>query len=229
MLLTVRGPNVCNELNSERQIFMRIRIMVIVILAVSGCTTVPEQIQGTYAEISPARVEPAVFGQSVRWGGSIIDAQVEKNSTCFEILSRGLDKYLRPQLTDQTAGRFIACKAGFYDPEVFTRGREVTLTGRIRNIEIRQIDEFSYSYPVIDVDQLVLWEVRQEVMVIDHPYDPFYHPYYWGDPYWGPYPYYRHPHMPTRSYARTRTLLPDPAEVTPPAAPPSGGEREDTP
>jgi len=208
---------------------MRILTMTIALLAVSACTTVPEQIQGTYANISPARVEPAAFGQSVRWGGSIIDARVEEDSTCFEVLSRALDKYLRPELSDQTSGRFIACKAGFYDPEVFARGREVTLTGRIRNIEVRQIDDFSYRYPVIDVDQLVLWEVRQEVMVIDHPYDPFYYPYYWGGPYWGYPPHYYHAPMHGRSYARTRTLLPDPAEVTPPAAPPPVGEREANP
>ncbi len=130
------------------------------------------------------------------------------------MLSRELDKYLRPRLEDRTAGRFIACKSGFYDPEVFARGREVTLTGRIRNIEVRPIDEFNYRYPVVDVDQLVLWEVREEVMVIDYPYDPFYYPYYWNGPYWGYYPYYRHGYpMHHRGYARTRQLLPDPAEV----------------
>jgi len=196
---------------------MRIWIALIPILAVSACTTVPEQIQGSYSDISPARVEPAVFGSSVRWGGTIIEAKNEENSTCFEVLSRNLDKYLRPQLTDQTAGRFIACKAGFYDPEVFAHGREITLTGRIRNIEVREIDEFSYRYPVVDVDDLVLWEVREEVLVIDHPYDPFYYyPYYWGNPYWGYYPYRHYP--PGHSYGRTRTLTPDPAITTPPVA-----------
>lgn len=191
----------------------------IAVLSVTACTTIPEQIQGTYAEISPARVEPAVFGSAVRWGGSIIDARNDETSTCFEVLSRNLDKYLRPRLEDQTAGRFIACKEGFYDPEVFARGREVTVTGHIRNIEVQQVDEFSYRYPVIDVDNLVLWEVRQEVMVIDHPYDPFYYPYYWGGPpYGGYYPYYRgyYPmHGPSRSYGRVRTLRPDPAVVQP--------------
>jgi len=190
----------------------------IAVLAVSACTTVPEQIQGSYADISPARVEPAVFGSAVRWGGTIIDSKNEESSTCFEVLSRNLDKYLRPKLEDQTAGRFIACKQGFYDPEVFARGREVTLTGHIRNIEVKQVDEFNYRYPVVDVDDLVLWEVREEVVVIDHPYDPFYYPYYWGHPYWGYYPYHRgyYPmHPPSRSYGRTRTLLPDPAIVQP--------------
>lgn len=190
----------------------------IAVLAVSACTTVPEQIQGSYADISPARVEPAVFGSPVRWGGTIIDSKNQESSTCFEVLSRSLDKYLRPKLEDQTAGRFIACKQGFYDPEVFARGREVTLTGHIRNIEVKQVDEFNYRYPVVDVDDLVLWEVREEVLVIDHPYDPYYYPYYWGHPYWGYYPYHRgyYPMQgPSRSYGRTRTLLPDPALVQP--------------
>jgi len=194
---------------------MRICIAILAALAISGCTTVPEQIQGDYADISPARVEPSLFGKPVRWGGTIIDATNEEDSTCFEVLSRELDKYLRPRLEDRTAGRFIACKPGFYDPEVYAPDREVTLTGRIRNIEVRQVDEFDYHYPVIDVDQLILWEVRQEVLVIDYPYDPFFYPYWYG-PYWGPYPYYRHYYpMHGRSYGRTRQLLPDPAIVQP--------------
>jgi outer membrane lipoprotein len=197
---------------------MRNWLVMIAVLAVSACTTVPEQIQGSYADISPARVEPAMFGSAVRWGGTIIDAKIDENSSCFEVLSRDLDKYLRPKLEDRTAGRFIACRKGFYDPEVFARGREVTLTGHIRNIEVRQVDEFNYRYPVVDVDDLVLWEVREEVLVIDYPYDPFYYPYYWGNPYWGYYPYHRgYPPMrgPSRSYGRTRTLRPDPAIVQP--------------
>ena len=193
---------------------MRIWTVITLVLTLPACTTIPQQIEGTYSDISPARVDPTVFGQTVRWGGTLIDARVEKDSTCFEVLSRELDKYLRPRLEDRTAGRFIACKSGFYDPEVFARGREVTLTGRIRSIEVRPIDEFEYRYPVVDVDQLVLWEVREEVMVIDYPYDPFYYPYYWNAPYWGYYPYHRYGYpMHHRGYARTRQLLPDPAEV----------------
>jgi len=203
----------CRDEFNRGQVIMRFCIASLAVLAVliSGCTTVPEQIQGDYADISPARVEPALFGSQVRWGGTIIDAVNEEDSTCFEVLSRELDKYLRPRLEDRTAGRFIACKAGFYDPEVYARGREVTLTGRIRSIEVRQVDEFDYRYPVIDVDQLILWEVRQEVLVIDQPYDPFFYPYYWG--YYPYYPYYYPMHG--RSYGRTRLLLPDPAIVQP--------------
>ena len=229
----------CNQGITNRQAIMRIWIVTIAILGLSACTTVPEQIQGTYADISPARIEPTVFGSTVRWGGTIIDAINEQDRTCFEVLSRSLDKYMRPELSDQTSGRFIACKSGFFDPEVYSRGREVTLTGRIRNIEVRELDKFNYRYPVVDVEDLVLWEVRREVTVIDYPYDPFYSPYYWGGPYWGgpywggPYwgyhPHYRYPPMHHRGYARTRTLLPDPAIMTPPTTAPADGEHEKIP
>ena len=52
------------------------------------------------------------------------------------MLSRELDKYLRPVQEDFTAGRYIACKAGFQDPVVFSKGREVTTIGEISNISI---------------------------------------------------------------------------------------------
>jgi outer membrane lipoprotein len=185
-------------------------------LALAGCTTIPEQIEGNFSDISPARVEPAVFGASVRWGGVIIDAVNEANRTCFEVLSRDLDRYLRPVQEDRTAGRFIACKPGFHDPEVFAAGREVTLTGSIRGIDEREIDQFKYRYPVVDVDELVLWQPRRDVLVIDRMYDPFWYPYpyYWGRPSWGYYPYYwsRYP-MHSRGYIRQ--TLPAPAETRP--------------
>ncbi len=201
-------------------IYKRIVQLAAVTLLFSACTTIPEQLQGTYAEISPARVEPSVYGSSVLWGGVIIDAKNRENNTCFEILSREMDKYRRPLVEDRTSGRFIACKPGFYDPEVFAKGREVTITGTIRNIEARQIDEFSYRYPVLDIDELVLWEVRQEVLVYNN-YDPFYYPYYWGYGFGYGYPYHRYPYyggFPRHSYggtARIRKTLPDPAVTSP--------------
>jgi len=197
---------------------MRITTLTIIVLLVSACTTVPEQIQGTYPEVSPARVDPGVFGSSVRWGGVILDAKNQGEQTCFEILSRDLGKYLRPEVEDQTAGRFIACKKGFHDPAIFSKGREVTVTGKIRNIEVRKLDDFDYRYPVLDVDQLVLWEKRRNVVV----YRGFHDPYYWHYPYggwgwgwgrgWG-YPYHRPLPMHSSGYAETRTLLPNPSIV----------------
>ncbi len=202
-----------------KSIFKRILQLTAVALVLSACTTIPEQLQGNYAEISPARVEPSVYGSRVLWGGVIIDAKNKQDNTCFEILSREMDKYMRPKVEDRTSGRFIACKPGFHDPEVFAKGREVTITGTIRNIEARRIDEFSYRYPVLDIDELVLWEKRKDVVVYNN-YDPFYYPYYWGYGFGYGYPYYRYPYYGgfPHSYggtARIRQTLPDPAIISP--------------
>jgi outer membrane lipoprotein len=185
-------------------------------LSMAACTTVPTQLQGEYATISPARVDPSAFGTSVRWGGIIIDAKNETNRTCFEVLSRELDRYLRPKVEDATAGRFIACKDGFFDPEVFAKGREVTLVASIKGIEERKIDDFNYRYPLLEVTDLVLWEERQDVLIYRDFYDPFWYPYAWGSPFYGYYPYYRGGWGYGRSgYAVTRQTLPGPARLEP--------------
>ncbi|MBT8046949.1 MAG: Slp/YeaY family lipoprotein [Xanthomonadales bacterium] len=201
---------------------MRLLTVFSLVLALSACTTVPEQIQGTYPEISPARVDPGVFDSSVRWGGVIVSSKVKDSQTCFEILSRDLDKYLRPKLEDSTAGRFIACKTGFHDPMVFAAGREITVTGKIQSVEVRKLEEFDYRYPVLEVDDLVLWQKRKVVMRYRGFTDPFYGPWYgrggywghWGG--WGGYPYYRG-HYPGygHGYLEPRVELPDPAIIEP--------------
>lgn len=183
---------------------MRYLIFAVSILALSACTTVPEQIQGDYPDISPSRAEPGVIGTNVRWGGVILNSKNMGNRTCYEVLSRELDKYLRPMQEDYTSGRFIACKQGFQDPLVFQKGREITATGTIRNIRVKSVDEFQYQYPVMDVDTLVLWEKRRQVVVYRGMHDPWGYRYPWRYPYWG----YRS-FGGTTGYAEQRSLLPE--------------------
>ncbi|MDZ4729616.1 MAG: Slp family lipoprotein [Xanthomonadales bacterium] len=197
---------------------MPLLIALLATLMMTACTSIPTQLQGEYADVSPARVEPATFGTPVRWGGIIIDAKNETNRTCFEVLSRELDRYMRPKVEDITAGRFIACKNGFFDPEVFAKGREVTLVANITGIEEHKIDEFNYRYPLLEVNDLVLWEERQDVLIYRDFYDPYWYPYAWGSPYFGYYPYYRGVGgmgYGRSGYAVTRQTLPGPARLEP--------------
>ena len=190
---------------------------VLTMIAVSflaACTSVPTQLQGEYTEVSPSRVEPATYGTDVRWGGVLVDTRNEEDRTCFEVLSRELDKYMRPKVEDRTAGRFIACTQGFHDPEVYAKGREVTVVGEIKHVERRKIEEFDYQYPMLAVNDLVLWQKRKKVMVSNNHYDPFYYPYYWGRPYGGYYPYYRHAgHYSGSNYMYERELTPGPSQI----------------
>ena len=216
-----RTGNVALKMNYSR---LLISVFLPITLLVSACTTVPETLVGEYGEATPAGIDPQAKGTPVRWGGVIVDAMPDQQKTCFEILSKNLNKYMRPQNNDTTAGRFIACKSGFHDPEVWTKGREVTLTGEFQYVEERKIGDFNYRYPVVNVDNLVLWQKRPDVVVRHYNYDPFYSPYYWGGrggygygygygyrPGWGRYPY---PYPMGHTRVSTNNPIPGPSLET---------------
>jgi outer membrane lipoprotein len=190
-------------------------------LLLASCTAVPVQLAGEFNPVTPASVQPEQFGASVRWGGVLVATRNEQNKTCFEVLSRALDKYMRPVSGDDTtSGRFIACSDGFHDPEIYKQGREVTVVGQVKSIEQRKIEEFDYRYPVVAVTDMVLWQPRKTVMYYDNFYGPNFYPYYWGGgPYWGGYyPYYRYPGMGFgmgigTGYMYPRELEPGPAII----------------
>ncbi len=152
-----------------------------------ACATAPKPLQGAFTPITPrdavASTQP---GTSVRWGGRIVETKPGQNSTCFQLISRPLSGSGRPlsSAPDATDGRFIACRAGFYDPAVFTEGREVTFIGRVDGVESTRIGEYDYRLPRMSADVVYLWPEVREVEIRPSPfYDPFWGPR-WGG-YWG--------------------------------------------
>lgn len=134
--------------------------------ALAGCASTPQPLQGTYSSIAPARVEPATAeGLGVRWGGMIAAVHPGEQRTCFEIVSRPLGRDARPEGGDRTGGRFLACREGFYDPEVFTEGRELTVTGTVGGFEDGRVGEYAYRYPRVDADVIYLWPVQRRLPV----------------------------------------------------------------
>ena len=137
----------------------------------AACATQPTPLQGEYVEVTPQDAASAdVTGQVVRWGGRIVRTEPQDNRTCFEVLSTRLDAYARPYwATDDVGGRFIACRAGFYDPAVFEPNREVTFTGRVEGYDNRKIGGYDYRFPRVAADVVYLWPVRERVDVLTHP------------------------------------------------------------
>jgi outer membrane lipoprotein len=165
---------------------MKLRILVLAATTalLAACATAPKPLQGAFTAVNPrdAVATPQV-GAPVRWGGRIIETKPGQNNTCFQLVSRPLSGSGRPMSSapDATDGRFIACRAGFYDPAVFTEGREVTFVGRIDGYETARIGEYDYRLPRVAADVVYLWPEVREVEIRPSPfYDP-----YWG-PYWGP-------------------------------------------
>jgi outer membrane lipoprotein len=176
------------------------------ITLLAACATVPKPLVGTYANVSTMNAQQGGSGGTrVRWGGEIIKTEPGPQETCFYLLARSLDSQARPESTgsndDNQQGRFVACRAGFYDPEVFTRGREVTVTGTLHGIVSQKVGDFDYAYPRVEADVVYLWPRRPAYTAYPPGfYDPFWGPG-WG-PGFGPYgyggwgsPYYYRPRV----------------------------------
>ncbi|MEO8672320.1 MAG: Slp family lipoprotein [Tahibacter sp.] len=144
--------------------------------SLAGCVTAPTPLQGEFSPLLPStgKQEPDATAH-VRWGGEIIRVEPAADRTCFEVLGRELDSQARPRRHDDNAGRFVACRSGFYDPEVFSKGREITVTGVLRGEELRKVGDYDYHYPHVDADVIYLWEKPR-------PREPYYDAYPWG---WG--------------------------------------------
>ena len=149
----------------------RISALAIATVLLAACASQPKPLQGDFAQITPrdATVNDST-GAMVRWGGRIVRTEPLANRTCFEMISTKLSTFGRPYwAADDTGGRFIACRTGFYDPAVFEVNREVTFTGRIDGYESRQVGQYEYRFPRVAADVVYLWPVRERVDVITRP------------------------------------------------------------
>lgn len=149
----------------------RLAVPILVAALLAACATAPTPLQGSFAQITPQEAAAGDrTGAVVRWGGRIVRTEPLADRTCFEMISTQLDAHGRPfWATDEVGGRFIACRAGFYDPALFKPDREVTFTGRIEGYENRRIGEYDYRFPRVAADVVYLWPVRERVDVIERP------------------------------------------------------------
>ena len=132
-------------------------------LLLAACATAPRPLQGQFSTVLPADASRAsASGEAVRWGGRIVSVEPFAERSCFEIIALPLTASGRPRQVDRSEGRFIACRAGFYDPEVFQPGREITISGHIQGFESRKVGDFDYRYPVVGADVVYLWPERRE-------------------------------------------------------------------
>lgn len=169
---------------------LRTSPLLLLVVFLTACASVPESIRGDYQElptVMEVQAQPQAFvGHKVRWGGVIIGLENLSDHSVLEILAYPLDESARPRLDEGSLGRFLLHVGGFLDPATYEGKREVSAIGTIKGIQTRKIGEFAYRYPVVEGRALHLWPERQE----PEPY--YYDPWYYGYPYpwYGPYRYY---------------------------------------
>jgi outer membrane lipoprotein len=115
-------------------------------------------------------------------GGEILETvNHEDETTTLVVLDYPLGHREKPDESADSQGRFMVEVAGFLDPEVFARGREVTVAGVVEGLRVAPVGKTNYRYVVIQARQVHLWQPR----AYGYPY-PYPYPYYWGYPGWGP-------------------------------------------
>jgi len=119
----------------------------------------------------------AYVGDIVLWGGTIIETKNLREGTELIVLETPLGRRERPRSAKHSGGRFIAMSGRFLDPAVYAAGRQITMAGQVTGKKTLSLSETTYTYPVVAVKQLHLWE-RRPHYVYYYPYDD------WG---WGPY------------------------------------------
>ena len=105
----------------------------------------------------------------------------------IEMIGSTLQGDGRPaDMSEDGSGRFIACKAGFYDPAIFLKNRELTVLGRIDGYESRKIGEYDYRQPRVAADVIYLWPKARPVDVRYPAPQPWpWMGWGWGSPWWG--------------------------------------------
>ncbi len=139
---------------------MRAAILLLLPLA-AGCLRPPGNLAGKYDDVNvkQAQTEPRE-GAAVRWGGQLVSMRPGKDQTCFEVVALPLDARARPQPSDRSDGRFIACAPGYYEPTVYVPGREVTVVGALHGTTRGKVGEYDYTFPRVDATTVHLWPER---------------------------------------------------------------------
>ncbi|MGE4547756.1 MAG: Slp family lipoprotein [Desulfurella sp.] len=152
----------------SKGIFKKLASLITVVVSfamLNSCATILP-ISGNYAQITPIEAQTGkFFGKTVRFGGTIISTIPQQNNqTCFVVLGLKLHSNGKPYKKEPKnfVGRFLACAHGYYDPEIYQKGKKITFVGTIVGIEKEKVGNYTYSYPVLDVKSLYLWPKNTE-------------------------------------------------------------------
>jgi outer membrane lipoprotein len=123
----------------------------------------------------------AYVGEVVILGGIILDVEnMGPSKARLEVLETPLEYREFPKDEVYSRGRFIAYVPKFLDPEVFKKGRKITLAGEVTGKETRLFDNVEVVCPAILVKELHLW--RRELRA--YPPIGYWNLYWYGSHWW---------------------------------------------
>jgi outer membrane lipoprotein len=172
-------------------------IVLLAVLCMVGCSTVPDSIQVTeenqLVDYPQVAANPEQNKDKLaRWGGVIAEIENQPDMTMLELVFYPLRSYGRPVVSDESIGRFRVYVDGFLDPMVFAKGRSVTFTGKVLGIEDGLVGEQKYVFPALHSQGYHLWKDVQSVDISAVYIWPYSHWYGWRPSPFYYSPYYRY-------------------------------------
>ena len=142
--------------------FVRIMVPLVAAVMLMGCATgiskeVRSQVtySGSFGELQQ---NPEKFtGQTVMFGGKIIESQILAQGPELTVLQIELDDGDRPLSDDQSKGRFLIHSKQFIDPAVYPPGTLITVVGTLEASQERLIGQMNYRYPVVNAIEIKKW------------------------------------------------------------------------
>jgi outer membrane lipoprotein len=152
--------------------------LIIFLLSCSGCVSaISDQLRSeldpsiTFAQL--LKSPETSIGKKVMLGGVIVRTNNYDKKSEVEVVQKVLDNSDYPTGSDYSGGRFIFVYKGFLEPEIYAEERKVTGAGTVIGTKQGKIGEKAYTFPVIEVEELRLWEKEDR-------YYSYYDPYYYG-------------------------------------------------
>lgn len=175
---------------------MPVRCILVLSLFLAGCAHVISEesmrLVDTRITFEDLRKAPdSYIGKFVLLGGTIAGVKNSKKGAELEVVQTPLDNNDEPEEIRYSGGRFLVTSSRFLDPMVYKSGRRVTVVGEVKGQKTRTIDEVEYLYPVVAEVEMRLWEKYELERYYSYP-----PPYYYYDPFWGPWGPYSRPYYP---------------------------------
>lgn len=152
---------------------MRIFTIMILALTVAACgTTSTTGERGPYGAVQLEQVTASVdshVGQTVRWGGKIIEVKNFQNYSQIQLVQFPLNRRGRPIETDDSAGRFYVRSDAFLDPEIYTVGSMLTVNGEVVEKATLKVDQKDLVLPVVTLAESQRWPSHT---ASGRPYNP---------------------------------------------------------
>lgn len=127
-----------------------------------ACATTPLfESEGVNKTLKPATAGDQT-GQTVLWGGTIIETRNQTDKTVIEVLAYPIQSDFRPNLDKDSEGRFLIEKSGYLEAREYTPGKAITVRGVLGTSKTGRIGEAEYRYAVVNAEKIKLWSKEKK-------------------------------------------------------------------